>query len=107
MAKPQILIIDNDEGFGTMLREGLSNSGYYEANCVHTAREAAVAIDKNSFDMVIVDMALTDVSPIKLVKGLRRAKNVTRKLSKPYFGIFLSLSSSIRMRCAAPSRSSY
>ena len=87
MAQPQILVVDSDEGFGHMLREGLNNSGYYQAECVHSAREAMKTILKGPpCDMVIIDMALADVSPVKLVQAIRKAKSEMRIMLIPLMG---------------------
>ena len=36
MATPNILVVDSDEGFGNMLKEGLNNSGKYQAQLAQT-----------------------------------------------------------------------
>ncbi|MEW5959145.1 MAG: hypothetical protein AB1801_15555, partial [Chloroflexota bacterium] len=60
MAKPNILVVDSDEGFGLMLKEGLENSGHYSSQCVHSGGDALQAVVEHGFDLVIVDMALAD-----------------------------------------------
>ncbi|MBI1879674.1 MAG: hypothetical protein HYR94_15875 [Chloroflexi bacterium] len=61
MAKANILVVDSDEGFGFMLKEGLQNSGQYTAKCVHTGGDALQTVVEEAFDLVIIDMALTDM----------------------------------------------
>ena len=86
MAKPAILVVDSDEGFGKMLKEGLNGSGYYHAECAHSGREALRAVLGKSFDLVIVDMGIRDVSPINLVRAIRKAKNSIRVMMIPLMG---------------------
>jgi CheY-like chemotaxis protein len=78
MAKANILVVDSDEGFGYMLKEGLQNSGQYAAKWVHSGSEALQVVAEDKFDLVIIDMALTDMSPVKLVQAIREAKNGMR-----------------------------
>ena len=50
MAKSNILVVDNDEGFGFMLKDGLETSGQYVAVWVQAgsdALQAIVALDKS------------------------------------------------------------
>ena len=86
MALPNILVIDSDEGFGNMLKDGLVNSGHYRARCVHSGSNALEAVVEDQFDLVIIDMALTDMSPITLVQAIREAKNSLRIMMIPLIG---------------------
>jgi DNA-binding response OmpR family regulator len=71
MAKANILVVDSDEGFGNMLKEGLQNSGHYTAKCVHLGGDALQAMIEETFDLVIIDMGLTDMSPATLIHAIR------------------------------------
>jgi CheY-like chemotaxis protein len=86
MALPNILVIDSDEGFGNMLKEGLVSSGHYQAKCVHSGSNALEAVVEEMFDLVIIDMAITDMSPITLVQAIREAKNNMRIMMIPLIG---------------------
>jgi CheY-like chemotaxis protein len=86
MAKPNILVVDCDEGFGLMLREGLENSGHYSAQCVHTGSGALQAVVEENFDLVIVDVALTDMSPGTLIKAVHEAKDELKIMVIPLIG---------------------
>jgi CheY-like chemotaxis protein len=86
MALPNILVIDSDEGFGNMLKDGLVNSGHYRAKCVHSGSNALEAVVEEPFDLVIIDMALTDMSPITLVQAIREAKGNMRIMMIPLIG---------------------
>ncbi|MBN1995297.1 MAG: response regulator [Anaerolineae bacterium] len=86
MAAPNILVIDSDEGFGNMLKEGLQNSGHYRAKCVHTGSNALEAVIEEPFDLVIIDMDLADMSPLTLVQAIREAKSGMRIMMIPLMG---------------------
>jgi DNA-binding response OmpR family regulator len=86
MAKPNILVVDSDEGFGLMLKEGLENSSYYQAQCVHTGSDALQSVVEEPFDLVIIDMALTDMTPDKLIQAMREAKNGMKIMVIPFIG---------------------
>lgn len=86
MALPNILVVDSEEGFGLMLKEGLANSGHYTAQCVHTGSDALYAITAETFDLTIIDMGLTDMSPAELVKSVRQVKSDMRIMMIPLMG---------------------
>lgn len=86
MATANILVVDSDEGFGFMLKEGLQNSGHYTAKCVHTGSDALQAVVEEAFDLVIIDMGLVDMSPATLVHAIREAKNGMRVMMIPFIG---------------------
>jgi len=86
MAKANILVVDSDEGFGNMLKEGLQNSGHYTAKCVHLGGDALQAMVEETFDLVIIDMGLTDMSPATLIHAIREAKNGMRIMMIPFIG---------------------
>jgi len=86
MVKPNILVVDSDEGFGFMLREGLQNSGQYVATCVHTGSDALQSIVEQTFDLVIIDVALTDMKPTTLIKGIRDANRDMKIMMIPPIG---------------------
>ena len=90
MAKPNILVVDSDEGFGTMLSEGLKNSGHYSAICVNSGEDALQAVAEQNFDLVIIDVAVSDMKPPKLIKGIRDVKSDTKIMLIPLMGQDLS-----------------
>jgi DNA-binding response OmpR family regulator len=69
-----------------MLKDGLVNSGHYQAKCVHSGSNALEAVVEDQFDLVIIDMALTDMSPITLVQAIREAKSNMRVIMIPLLG---------------------
>lgn len=86
MAKPNILVVDSDEGFGLILKEGLENSGFYHARCVHTGAAALESVVEENYDLVIVDMALTDMPPKTLIQAVRDAKSGMKIMVIPLIG---------------------
>lgn len=86
MAMPNILVVDSDEGFGFMLKEGLQNSGHYTATWVHSGSDALQAVVEKHFDLIIIDVALTDMSPGRLVKAVRDAKAGLKIMLIPLLG---------------------
>jgi CheY-like chemotaxis protein len=69
-----------------MLKEGLENSGHYSAQCVHTGSDALQAVVEENFDLVIIDVALTDMSPGTLIKAVHEAKNELKIMVIPLIG---------------------
>jgi DNA-binding response OmpR family regulator/predicted regulator of Ras-like GTPase activity (Roadblock/LC7/MglB family) len=67
----QILIVDNNEAFATILKEGIEGGGDYEAMVVTTALEARNVAGRGHLAMVIVDMGLEDEDPVELLQTLR------------------------------------
>lgn len=86
MVKPNILVVDSDEGFGVMLAEGLQNSGHYIATCVHTGSHALQSVAEHNFDLVIIDVGLTDMKPVLLVNAIREAKPDIKLMLIPLIG---------------------
>jgi CheY-like chemotaxis protein len=86
MAAPNILVVDPDEGFGFMLKEGLQNTGQYSATWVHTGSDALQAVIERSFDLVIIDIAVSDMPPPRLVQAIRDAKNGIKIMMIPRMG---------------------
>ena len=86
MAKPNILVVDSDEGFGFMLKDGLQNTGQYTAIWAHTGSDALQAVVEQNFDLVIIDSILADMKPATLIKAMRDAKNGVKIMVIPMFG---------------------
>jgi CheY-like chemotaxis protein len=69
-----------------MLKEGLETTASYKVALAHTGSDALEAVVENPFDMVIVDMGLADVKPVRLVKAIREAKPSMRLMLIPLIG---------------------
>lgn len=81
-----ILVVDGDRAFATILKEGLEATRNYQVALVHAGADALESVVERHFDMVIVDMGLSDVRPITLVKAIREAKPAMRLVLIPLFG---------------------
>jgi CheY-like chemotaxis protein len=81
-----ILVVDSNQAFATMLKEGLETTSSYKVALAHTGADALEAVVETPFDMVIVDMGLPDVKPVKLVKAIREAKPAMRLMLIPLMG---------------------
>jgi DNA-binding response OmpR family regulator len=86
MAMPNILVVDSEEGFGLMLKEGLENSGHYKAKCVHMGSDALESVVEENFDLVIIDMGLQDMSAATLIQAVRKVKEEMRIMVIPLMG---------------------
>jgi DNA-binding response OmpR family regulator/predicted regulator of Ras-like GTPase activity (Roadblock/LC7/MglB family) len=82
----QVLIVDPNEAFATMLRQSLDETGDYNAIAVESGRKALRAISSDSYDMVIVDLGLDDVDGTLLVRRLREDFPDMRLMVIPLFG---------------------
>jgi CheY-like chemotaxis protein len=81
-----ILVVDGDDAFATILKEGLETTGEYRVATAQAGGDALESVVERSFDMVIVDMGLSDVEPIRLVKAIREAKPSMRVMLIPLLG---------------------
>jgi len=81
-----ILVVDSDDAFATILKEGLESTGEYHVFTAHAGEDALESVVERPFDMVIVDMGLPDVKPVTLVKAIREAKPSMRLMLIPLIG---------------------
>lgn len=81
-----ILVVDGDDAFATILKEGLETTGQYRVTTVQAGSDALESIVEQPFDMVIVDMGLSDVEPTTLVRAIREAKPSMRLMLIPLLG---------------------
>jgi DNA-binding response OmpR family regulator len=81
-----ILVVDSDHAFATILKEGLETTGEYQVTVAHAGSDALESVVEHPFDMVIVDMGLPDVNPVRLMKAIREAKPSMRLVVIPLFG---------------------
>ncbi|MEM7032925.1 MAG: response regulator [Chloroflexota bacterium] len=73
MAK-NILIIDTQQAFSTILAEGLNNHEAFSAAVVASSTTALETIVEKPVDLVIVDLDIDDVPPARLIKAIKEAK---------------------------------
>jgi len=82
----EILIVDQDEAFATMLQESLEASGAYKATRVTSADEALQAVVEGNFDLAIIDLGLEDIDAVTLIRAIREAKPRLRLMLIPLVG---------------------
>ena len=90
MAERSVLIVDENQAFATMLKESLESSGDYAATVATTGSEALEAVVEQRFALTIVDMAISDVEPMTLIRAIREAKPTMRLMLIPLLGEELS-----------------
>lgn len=81
-----ILLVDNDQAFSSILKEGLEATGDFRVTLTNNGSDALESVVERSFDLVVVDMGLRDVRPVTLVKAIREAKPSMRLMLIPLFG---------------------
>ena len=81
-----VLVVDNNQAFATILKEGLETTGRYTVALADNGADALETVVETPLDMVIVDLGLTDVKPVRLVRAIREAKPSMRLLLIPLFG---------------------
>jgi two-component system response regulator HydG len=65
-----ILLVDQDADFADLVQDGLRRRGY-EANSVHSAKEALAHLERRPVDIVVAHVHLSEVSGLELVARLR------------------------------------
>ena len=81
-----ILVVDSDQAFATILKESLEATGDFRVTLTCIGSDALESVVEQPFDMVVVDMGLQDIRPITLVKAIREAKPSIRLMLIPLFG---------------------
>jgi two-component system response regulator PilR (NtrC family) len=70
--KPRILVTDDEESIREFLDIMLRKEGY-EVTCVEDGKQAADILKKKTFDMVISDLQMPNMTGIELLKHVREA----------------------------------
>jgi len=81
-----ILIVDNNVAFATILQEGLEQGGEYRTTVTGSGGEALQALATTEFDLVIVDLGLTDPDGATLAHTLRQQQPNLRLMLIPLAG---------------------
>jgi CheY-like chemotaxis protein len=81
-----VLVVDSDQAFATILKEGLETNGNCRVTLTQSGSDALESVVERPFDLVIVDMGLQGVKPVTLVKAIREAKPAMRLMLIPLFG---------------------
>jgi len=83
VSKRNILIVDNNQAFATILKEGIESGGDYDATIVTSAVEARNVANQGDLALAIVDMGLQDEDPVELLKTMRERWNNLRLMCIP------------------------
>jgi len=67
----RVLIVEPDEAFAVLLKEGLEADREYRAVAVSDGPSALAALQSNAFDLVIVDLGLTAPEPRLMLRAIR------------------------------------
>jgi len=89
---PNILVVDRNEAFATMLRQMLETDGGYQVEVAHTGSDALALLQQRDFDLTIVDMDLdpTDKDYRQLILNVRELRPTMRLMLIPLMGKDLS-----------------
>ena len=60
-SQPTVLVVDYDEGFGAMLKDGLNNTGQFVATWAETGSDALQSVVEENYELVIIDVGLPDM----------------------------------------------
>jgi CheY-like chemotaxis protein len=82
----RILIVDSNEAFATMLQESLEQGGEYSASVTTSGDGALQELGTSEFDMVIIDMGLTDPDGATIARMLRQQRANLRLMLIPLVG---------------------
>jgi CheY-like chemotaxis protein len=86
MSEDSILIVDSNEAFATILKEGLEQGSEYRATVTSSGDEALQALSATEFDLVIVDLGLTDPDGATFARTLRGQQPDMRLMLIPLMG---------------------
>lgn len=83
----QILIVDSDEAFATILKEGIEMGGDMRATVVTSAADARNTAARGLLAMAIVDLGLEGEDPLALLHNLRERDPEIRLMVIPLDGV--------------------
>ena len=66
-----ILVVDDESAIANLIYEALFNAGY-KALCVYDGKSAADEIEKNRYDLVLLDVMLPEVDGFELIGYIRQ-----------------------------------
>lgn len=81
-----ILIIDGNEAFATILKEGLEQAGAFRALIACTGTQAMEMLSTTSCDMVILDLGLSEPDGVEFARTLRAQYPDLRMILIPLMG---------------------
>ena len=81
-----VLLVDKDKAFGTILREGLKATGEYQVTVTATGQAALGKVGAHAFNLIIVDMGIEDMPPETLVRSFHDEAPDVPVMVIPFFG---------------------
>ena len=75
MAKPRILVVEDEPAIGETIQYALQTDGC-EVVCLQAGKLVHELLDSEKVDLVILDIGLPDISGIELCKQIRQGSNV-------------------------------
>lgn len=72
----KVLIVAQDSGIRDRLKEAIKEQGY-KANAISGEEKALLEMEKNKYDMLILDTALPDNGAVSIMKALREKGDET------------------------------
>jgi len=82
----QVLIIDQDSGFSTILKETLNAHPAFNAKTVKSGSRALHLLSQNNLDLAIVDMALSDMPADDLIATIKTRNPKVSTMVIPLIG---------------------
>lgn len=67
----KILIVDDEVGLLEMIQTFLSREGWKQTHCVTTASEALKRVQREEFDLILLDVGLPDMDGFTLCAKMR------------------------------------
>jgi DNA-binding response OmpR family regulator len=71
MANPKVLIVEDDKHISKLVRYNLEKAGYY-CHVVITGEDALDILDREAFDLVILDVMLPKMNGLDVCKEMRK-----------------------------------
>lgn len=66
----EILIVEDEENISNLIRMSLTQAGY-KCSCVYNGEEAADRIEKDNFDLILLDIMLPKINGFELMEYIR------------------------------------
>jgi DNA-binding NtrC family response regulator len=73
MKTAKVLIIEDDEEMGSLLKDFVANEGY-KAESVRDGSEALRRLSKEPFDLVITDIRMPGLSGLDILPGVKKLR---------------------------------
>lgn len=67
----KILVVDDEYPIANLIKETLEGTGEYSCTCTYDGEEASDAIEKNVYDLVLLDVMLPKIDGFELIEYIR------------------------------------